>query len=152
MPVPVFAFDQLPLGKAFEAEGTDVYGFGRAVEDELHKAGTRGGGGLETGAAQPAGEIETVQPRAAIDSALVRCDPIPPDVDGVQAALFKLGDTLNHLVDQLFEERVCRRLVFGVGWLTAQGLVFTSSQDEGATLGAEIAVDDVVDCRRDSPQ
>src|SRR5687768_7906051 len=105
MPVPVFAFNQFALGEAFEAEGSDVHGFGCAVEDEVDQAGARGGGGLEACTAQSTGEIETVQPGGTIDRALVRADPIAPDVDRVQAALFDLWNTLDHLVDEFFEER-----------------------------------------------
>ncbi len=152
MPVPVFAFDQFPFGEAFEAEGRDVHGPERAVEDQLDQTGARRGRGLETCAAQPAGEIEAVQSRAAVDGALVGCDAVAPDVDGVQAALFDLWNTLDHLVDQFFEERGGGRLVFGVRRLAAQGLVFACRQDERAAFGPEVAVDDIVDRRREFPQ
>ena len=112
MSVSILAFDQLSLSEAFEAEGGDVYGFGRAVENELHQAGACGGGGLEAGTAQPAGEIEPVDSRAAVDGALVGRDAVPPDVDGMQAALFDLGNALHHVIDEFFEEGVCRCLVF----------------------------------------
>ena len=31
--IPIFAFEQLPFGEAFEAEGCDIHGFGFAIED-----------------------------------------------------------------------------------------------------------------------
>ena len=58
--IAVFAFEQFSFGETFEAEGGDIHGFGRAIEDKFDEAGARRGGGLEAGAAQPAGEIETV--------------------------------------------------------------------------------------------
>ena len=149
MPVPVFAFDQVSFGEAFEAEGCDVYSLGNTIQDQLYKAGARRRGGLEACAAQPAGEVEAVQSGGAVDRALVGGDAIPPDVDGVQAALFDLGNALDHGIDELFEEREGGRLVFGVRRLAAQGLVFARRQDEGAALGTEVAVDDVVDRRRE---
>ena len=146
--VAVFAFEQLSLGEAFEAEGGDVHGFGHAVEDEFDEAGTRGGGGLEARAAQPAGEIKTVEPRRAVDRALVWGDTVAPNVDGMQAALFDPGNALHHVINEFFEEGNRGRLVFGVGRFAAQGLVFARGQNECAALRAKVAVDDVVDhCR-----
>jgi hypothetical protein len=152
VPIPVFAFDQLSLGEAFEAEGSDVHGFGRAVQDQLDQAGACRGRGLETGPAQPAGQVETVQPRGAVDGPLVGGDAIPSHVDRVQAALFDLGDALDHLVDQLFEEGWRGRLVLGTGWFAAQGFVFAGGQDQRAALRAVVAVDDVVDRGRELPE
>ena len=152
MPIPVFAFEQLPFGEATKSKRRDVHGFGRAIEDEFDKARARGGGGLEACAAQPAGEIKPVQPRGAVDGALVGRDAVAPHVDGVQAALFDFRDALYHLVNQFFNERGRGRLVFGVGWLAAQGLVFAGGQDECAAFGTEVAVDDVVDHGRESSQ
>lgn len=62
MTIPILTFDEFSFGEALEAEGRDVNGFGRAVEDEFDEAGARGRGGLEARAAQPAGEIKTVEP------------------------------------------------------------------------------------------
>ena len=152
MPVSVFAFDQFTFGEAFEAEGRDVHGFGCAIEDQLHQTGARGGGGLEACAAQPAGEIETVQTRRAVDGALVGGDAVAPDVDGVQAALFDLRDALDHVIDQFFKERGRGRLVFGVRRFAAQAFIFARGKDERAALGAEVAVDDIVDHGGDSAQ
>src|SRR3989304_4455001 len=102
--VCVFAVEELSFGEASKAEGGDVHGFGRAVEDEFGEAGARSGGGLEAGAAQAAGEIETVGPCRAIEGALVGGQPVAPDVDGLQAALFDLGNAPDHVVDEIFDE------------------------------------------------
>ena len=149
MSVSIFAFDQFSFGEAFEAERGDVYGFGCAVEDEFDEAGTRGGGGLEARAAQPTGEVETLQPRGAVDGALVGGDAVAPNVDGMQAALFDPGNALHHVINEFFEEGDRGRLVFGVGRFAAQGLIFARGQDERTALRSEVAVDDVVDHRRD---
>jgi hypothetical protein len=152
MPIPIFAFEQFPFSEAFKAEGRDVHGFGCAVEDKFDQTRARGGGRLEACAAQPAGEIKPVQPRGAVDGALVGRDAVAPDVDGVQAALFDFGNTLHHLVDQLFKERGRGCLVFGVGRFAAQRFVFARGKDERTTLGAIVAIDDVVNAGGDATQ
>ena len=143
--VGVFAFEQFPFHETFKAEGSDVYGFGFAVEDELDQAGARGGGGLEAGAAQPAGQIETVGTCRAVDGALVGGQPVASHVDGLQAALFDLGNALDHIVDEFVKERRRGRLVIGIRQFLTQRIFFTGSQDERAAFGTEVAVDDVID-------
>ena len=99
MTVAVFAFQQLPFSEASKSKWRNVHGFGCAIQDQLRQTCTRGRRGLEARAAQPTGEIKPVQPRRAIDGALIGRDPIPPHVDRVQAALFDPGNTLHHLVN-----------------------------------------------------
>lgn len=124
MPIPKLSLQQLSFGEATESKRRDVHRFGRAIENQFHHAGARGGRGFESRAAQPASEIKAFNIRAAVNGALVGRDAVAPNVDGVQAALLDLRDALNHLVDQFFEERRCGRLVFRVGRIAAQGFVF----------------------------
>src|SRR5687768_878522 len=105
MTVAVFAFEQLAFGEASKSKWRDVHGFGRAIQNQLHQTCARSGGGLEACAAQAAGEIETIGTRCAVDSALVRGDAIAPHVDRVQAALFDLGDSLDHRINEFLKER-----------------------------------------------
>ena len=69
MSIAVFAFEQLPCGEAFKAEGRDVHGFGRAVENEFDQANARDRGSLEACAAQSADEIKPVQARGTAGGA-----------------------------------------------------------------------------------
>src|SRR6188474_238197 len=98
--VPIFAFEQLPLGEASKPEGCDIHGVGFSVEYQLDQACACGRGGLETCTAQTAGEIETIRSRRAVDGALVGGDAIASHMDGMQAALFNFGDPLNHRIDE----------------------------------------------------
>jgi hypothetical protein len=147
--IPIFTFQQLPIGEATESKWRDIHGFGRAIENQLDQTRARGGGGLEARAAQAAGEIETVGTRRAVDGALVGGDTVTSHVDGVQAALFDLRNALNHRINEFLNERGRGRLVFGIGRFTAQAFVFARSQDQRTALGAEITVDGIVDHRGD---
>ena len=68
MPIPVFAFEQLPIGEATESKRCDIYSFGCSIQNQLHHARARRGRGLEACAAQPAGEIKAAE-RGADDEA-----------------------------------------------------------------------------------
>ena len=101
---------------------------------------------------KPAGEIETVGTRRAVDGALVGGDAVAPHVDGVQAALFDLRDAPDHAIDQFLNERGRGRLVFGIGRFAAQAFIFARGKDQRTALGAEVTVDGIVDHRGDFPK
>ncbi len=101
---------------------------------------------------KPAGEIETIGTRRAVDGALVGGDAIAPHMDGMQAALFDFGNTLNHRINEFLKEGGRGRLVFGVGWFTTQLFIFARGEDQRTALGSEVTIDDIVYAGGDAAQ